>query len=117
MQFLEGLLASWVEYEGKVQGLQAWLNAQEDRLKRKHRIENLSSVQNALKDCQVCLFDQTHGLILFNMTSVSRLSPSPEYRLFVVVYVTGDGGDGEREGERAGESGGTSLCSCPKQDG
>ncbi|KAG1946578.1 nesprin-1 [Pimephales promelas] len=52
MQYLEGLLASWVEYEGKVQGLQAWLNAQEDRLKRKHRIENLSSVQNALKDCQ-----------------------------------------------------------------
>ncbi|XP_056332550.1 nesprin-1-like isoform X3 [Danio aesculapii] len=52
VQYLEGLLVSWVEYEGKVQGLQAWLDAQEERLKRKHRIENLSSVQNALKDCQ-----------------------------------------------------------------
>ncbi|KTF86539.1 hypothetical protein cypCar_00031778, partial [Cyprinus carpio] len=52
VQYLECLLESWVEYEGKVQTLQAWLNAQEDRLKRKHRIENLSSVQNALKDCQ-----------------------------------------------------------------
>ncbi|XP_059374492.1 nesprin-1-like isoform X2 [Carassius carassius] len=52
VQFLEGLSESWVEYEGKVQTLQGWLNAQEDRLKRKQRIENLSSVQNALKDCQ-----------------------------------------------------------------
>lgn len=78
MQYLEGLLASWVEYEGKVQGLQAWLNAQEDRLKRKHRIENLSSVQNAFKDCQVCL-------ILFNVTSVRWLSPPPQNRLFVVL--------------------------------
>ncbi|KTF84425.1 hypothetical protein cypCar_00008835, partial [Cyprinus carpio] len=52
VQYLECLLESWVEYEGKVQTLQAWLNTQEDRLKRKHRIENLSSVQNALKDCQ-----------------------------------------------------------------
>ncbi|XP_073726049.1 nesprin-1 isoform X5 [Misgurnus anguillicaudatus] len=52
VQYLEGLLTSWFEYESKVQNLQAWLNTQEERLKRKHRIENLSSVQNALKDCQ-----------------------------------------------------------------
>ncbi|TRY83468.1 hypothetical protein DNTS_016212, partial [Danionella cerebrum] len=52
VQYLEGLLVSWVEYESKVQALQTWLNTQEERLKRKHRIENLSSVQNALKDCQ-----------------------------------------------------------------
>lgn len=43
----------WLEYESSVQALKSWMATQEERLKRKHRIEDLTSVQNALKDCQV----------------------------------------------------------------
>lgn len=43
----------WLEYESSVQALKSWMTTQEERLKRKHRIEDLTSVQNALKDCQV----------------------------------------------------------------
>lgn len=53
IQFLESLLEMWLEYESSVQALKSWMAAQEERLKRKHRIEDLTSVQNALKDCQV----------------------------------------------------------------
>ncbi|MEQ2163475.1 Nesprin-1 [Goodea atripinnis] len=42
----------WLEYESSVQILKSWMTFQEERLKRKHRIEDLTSVQNALKDCQ-----------------------------------------------------------------
>ncbi|KAJ0062831.1 hypothetical protein NL108_008118 [Boleophthalmus pectinirostris] len=52
IQFLEGLLVMWLEYESSIQALKSWMSAQEERLKRKHRIEDLTSVQNALKDCQ-----------------------------------------------------------------
>ncbi|MCJ8736789.1 hypothetical protein PDJAM_G00016450 [Pangasius djambal] len=52
VQYLEGLLQSWLDYESNVECLKTWLCAQEERLKRKHKIEDLSSVQNALKDCQ-----------------------------------------------------------------
>lgn len=50
---LESLLESWLEYEGSVQTLKTWFTAQEEKLKKKHRIEDLASVQNALKDCKV----------------------------------------------------------------
>ena len=53
IQFLESLLEMWQEYESSVQSLKSWMLSQEERLKRKHRIEDLTSVQNALKDCQV----------------------------------------------------------------
>lgn len=43
----------WLEYESSVQALRSWMTTQEERLKRKHRIEDLTSVQNALRDCQV----------------------------------------------------------------
>lgn len=43
----------WLEYESSVQALKSWMATQEERLKRKHRIEDLTSVQNALRDCQV----------------------------------------------------------------
>lgn len=43
----------WLEYESSVQALKSWMATQEERLKRRHRIEDLTSVQNALKDCQV----------------------------------------------------------------
>lgn len=56
IQFLEGLLEMWFEYERSVQALKSWMANQEDRLKKKHRMEDLSSVQNALKECQVGLF-------------------------------------------------------------
>ncbi|XP_061097143.1 nesprin-1-like isoform X2 [Conger conger] len=49
---LESLLESWLEYEDNVQTLRSWFTAQEEKLKKKHRIEDLASVQNALKDCQ-----------------------------------------------------------------
>ncbi|KAJ0008745.1 hypothetical protein NQD34_016160 [Periophthalmus magnuspinnatus] len=52
IQFLEGLLVMWLEYESSIQALKSWMSTQEERLKRKHRIEDLTSVQNALKDCQ-----------------------------------------------------------------
>ncbi|MED6238399.1 hypothetical protein ATANTOWER_020000, partial [Ataeniobius toweri] len=52
IQFLENLLKMWLEYESSVQILKSWMTFQEERLKRKHRIEDLTSVQNALKDCQ-----------------------------------------------------------------
>ncbi|XP_037550764.1 nesprin-1 [Nematolebias whitei] len=52
IQFLESLLKMWLEYESSVQVLKSWMAAQEERLKRKPRIEDLTSVQNALKNCQ-----------------------------------------------------------------
>jgi nesprin-1 len=53
IQLLEGLLEGWLEHENGVQALKAWLTLQEDKLKKKHRIEDVASVQSALKDCQV----------------------------------------------------------------
>uniref|UniRef100_A0A671Q6F1 Nesprin-1-like n=1 Tax=Sinocyclocheilus anshuiensis TaxID=1608454 RepID=A0A671Q6F1_9TELE len=52
IQVLEGLLESRLEYENVVQTLKTWFSVQEERLKKKHRIEDVSSAQNALKDCQ-----------------------------------------------------------------
>lgn len=53
IQFLESLLEMWLDYESSIQAMKSWMATQEERLKRKHRIEDLTSVQNALKDCQV----------------------------------------------------------------
>ncbi|XP_057678025.1 nesprin-1 isoform X5 [Corythoichthys intestinalis] len=52
IQHLEGLLESWIEHENGVQALKTWLTLQEEKLKKRHRIEDVASVQNALKDCQ-----------------------------------------------------------------
>ncbi|KAK7133089.1 hypothetical protein R3I94_015094 [Phoxinus phoxinus] len=52
IQVLEGLLKSWLEFENVVQTLKTWISVQEEKLKKKHRIEDVSSAQNALKDCQ-----------------------------------------------------------------
>ncbi|XP_028460256.1 nesprin-1 isoform X2 [Perca flavescens] len=52
IQLLEGLLEGWLEHENGVQALKTWLTLQEDKLKKRHRIEDVASVQNALKDCQ-----------------------------------------------------------------
>ncbi|XP_055088334.1 LOW QUALITY PROTEIN: nesprin-1-like [Periophthalmus magnuspinnatus] len=52
IQLLEGLLESWLEHENGVQALKTWLTLQEEKVKKKHRIEDVASVQNALKDCQ-----------------------------------------------------------------
>lgn len=60
IQFLEGLLEMWFEYEISIQALKSWMANQEDRLKKKHRMEDLTSVQNALKECQVGLFLNHH---------------------------------------------------------
>uniref|UniRef100_A0A672IE86 KASH domain-containing protein n=1 Tax=Salarias fasciatus TaxID=181472 RepID=A0A672IE86_SALFA len=52
IQILEGLVEGWLEHENGVQALKAWLTLQEEKLKKRHRIEDVASVQNALKDCQ-----------------------------------------------------------------
>uniref|UniRef100_A0A8C1U557 Spectrin repeat containing, nuclear envelope 1a n=1 Tax=Cyprinus carpio TaxID=7962 RepID=A0A8C1U557_CYPCA len=52
IQDIEGLLGSRLEFENVVQTLKTWFSVQEERLKKKHRIEDVSSAQNALKDCQ-----------------------------------------------------------------
>ncbi|XP_031656062.1 nesprin-1 isoform X1 [Oncorhynchus kisutch] len=52
IQLLEGLLERWMEHENGVQALKTWLTLQEDKLKKRHRIDDVASVQNALKDCQ-----------------------------------------------------------------
>ncbi|XP_060722109.1 nesprin-1 isoform X2 [Tachysurus vachellii] len=49
---LESLLESWLEYESGVQSLKTWISIQEEKLKKKPRIEDVASVQNLLKDCQ-----------------------------------------------------------------
>ncbi|KAF4071108.1 hypothetical protein AMELA_G00281340 [Ameiurus melas] len=49
---LESLLESWLEYENGVQTLRTWISTQEDKLKKKPRIEDVASVQNLLKDYQ-----------------------------------------------------------------
>ncbi|KAF5900062.1 nesprin-1-like isoform X2, partial [Clarias magur] len=49
---LESLLESWLEYENGVQILKTWISTQEEKLKKKPRIEDVASVQNLLKDCQ-----------------------------------------------------------------
>ncbi|TWW68818.1 Nesprin-1 Enaptin KASH domain-containing protein 1 [Takifugu flavidus] len=51
IQHLEGLLESWMEHESGVQALKTWLTLQEEKLKKRNRIEDVASVQNALKDC------------------------------------------------------------------
>lgn len=62
----------WFEYECSIQTLKSWMAAQEERLKRKHRIEDLTSVQNALKDCQVALasHDLNWGFFLLTVHDV-----------------------------------------------
>lgn len=52
IQLLERLLEGWLEHENGVQALKTWLTLQEEKLKKRHRIEDVASVQNALKDCQ-----------------------------------------------------------------
>lgn len=59
-------MESWLEHENGVQALKNWLTTQEEKLKKKHRIEDVASVQNALKDCQVGLdFSVVHTLYNF----------------------------------------------------
>lgn len=43
-----------MEHENGVQALKTWLTLQEEKLKKRNRIEDVASVQNALKDCHVC---------------------------------------------------------------
>lgn len=43
-----------MEHESGVQALKTWLTLQEEKLKKRNRIEDVASVQNALKDCHVC---------------------------------------------------------------
>ncbi|XP_053736179.1 nesprin-1 isoform X10 [Synchiropus splendidus] len=52
IQLLEGFLEGWLEHENGVQALKTWLTLQEEKLRKRHRIEDVASVQNALKDCQ-----------------------------------------------------------------
>uniref|UniRef100_A0A3P8TBY5 Spectrin repeat containing nuclear envelope protein 1 n=1 Tax=Amphiprion percula TaxID=161767 RepID=A0A3P8TBY5_AMPPE len=52
IQLLEGLVEGWLDHENGVQALKTWLTLQEEKLKKRHRIEDVASVQNALKDCQ-----------------------------------------------------------------
>lgn len=46
-------MEGWLEHENGVQAFKTWLTLQEEKLKKIHRIEDVASVQNALKDCQV----------------------------------------------------------------
>lgn len=50
-----------MEHENGVQALNTWLTLQEDKLKKRHKIEDVASVQNALKDCQVNMHIQCYG--------------------------------------------------------
>src|SRR4029434_10943916 len=52
IQVLEGLLERWLEHENGVAVLGAWLSSQEEKMKRKTRLEDVASVQNTLKDWQ-----------------------------------------------------------------
>lgn len=70
IQFLEGLLEMWLEYESSVQALKSWMATQEERLKRKRRIGDLTSVQNALKECKVGFSYCTCVDLYKNMTSI-----------------------------------------------
>lgn len=46
-------MEGWLEHENGVQALKTWLTVQEEKLKKRQRIEDVASVQSALKDCQV----------------------------------------------------------------
>lgn len=48
-------MEGWLDHENGVQALKTWLTLQEEKLKKRHRIEDVASVQTALKDCQVLL--------------------------------------------------------------
>lgn len=48
-------MEGWLDHENGVQALKTWLTLQEEKLKKRHRIEDVASVQTALKDCQVVL--------------------------------------------------------------
>lgn len=53
-------MEGWLEHENGVQALKTWLTLQEEKLKKRHRIEDVASVQTALKDCQVLLQNFFH---------------------------------------------------------
>lgn len=60
-------MESWLEHENGVQALKTWLTVQEEKLKKKPRIEDVASVQNALKDCQVgalCFYYSKSNVLL-----------------------------------------------------
>lgn len=46
-------MEGWLEHENGVQALKTWLTVQEEKLKKRQKIEDVASVQSALKDCQV----------------------------------------------------------------
>lgn len=48
-------MEGWLEHENGVRALKTWLTLQEEKLKKRHRIEDVASVQTALKDCQVVI--------------------------------------------------------------
>lgn len=54
-----------MEHENGVQALKTWLTLQEEKLKKIHRIEDVASVQNALKDCQVHIQHCSEGQTQF----------------------------------------------------
>lgn len=72
----------WFEYECSIQTLKSWMAAQEERLKRKHRIEDLTSVQNALKDCQVAFASHHLNDFLFLLTLHGIISKTFFFRFF-----------------------------------
>lgn len=85
-------MEGWLEHENGVQALKTWLTLQEEKLKKRHRIEDVASVQTALKDCQVVLHTMlpcfTH---LFSMVPLC---------LKAIFFAAGLGGIGE--GKRKG---------------
>lgn len=60
-------MEGWLEHENGVQALKTWLTVQEEKLKKRHRIEDVASVQNALKDCQVLFFEWLWPLFIFSL--------------------------------------------------
>lgn len=100
-------MEGWLEHENGVQALKTWLTVQEEKLKKRQRIEDVASVQSALKDCQVGPHSRKNLFVWFCFCSLNN-----EPKINKVVF-TGVGriSEGKREGSR--ESGGTRKCSHP----
>ncbi|XP_063044606.1 nesprin-1-like isoform X4 [Engraulis encrasicolus] len=93
IQVLESLLEKWEEHETGVSTLGAWLSNQEEKLNSRQRLEDITSVQNALKDTQeleVCMRDRSAELSrLEDSANQLMKDKSPDASTAVMETLTG----------------------------
>lgn len=100
-----------MEHENGVQALKTWLVLQEEKLKKRNRIEDVASVQNALKDCHVSIPIS----VMYRKNEIIKLRAVRFLEMRGNIDISGGTIEGKREGSR--ESRGTRKCSHPESKG